>query len=79
MNHYNQRGGPIHGLDANLHIQLRWFARFETLLRMAARPCRAVPTHPADALWRPDSPGVRQEVAGDAIAWPCPSVAEADV
>ena len=42
-------GGPNHRLDANLHIKLRWFARFETLMRMAVRPRRAVPTHPADA------------------------------
>src|SRR5215470_20439686 len=42
-------GGPNHRLDANLHIPLRWFARFETLMRMTVRPCRAVPTHPADA------------------------------
>jgi len=64
------RVGGGHRLDANLHIQLRWFARFETLMRKAVRPCRAVPTTQQTPLWRPDSPGVRQEVTGDAIALP---------
>jgi hypothetical protein len=49
MDHYTRARWPEPSPRRQSARSVRWFARFGTLMRMAVRPCRAVPTHPADA------------------------------